>query len=504
MGRALSVLWRAPDLNPITGKARSIPVLNPVDPYGRVFTFSWLGFMLSFWAWYAFPPLLTKTIKADLHLSAADVANSNIVSLCATLLLRFAVGPVCDRYGARITFASLMLLGCVPIGLAPLVRDAAGLCAARFFIGVLGATFVPCQVWCTAFFDSNVVGTANALAGGWGNAGGGVTYFIMPAVFDSLVSRQGMSDSTAWRVTLVVPLACLLTCALGMLFLCPDKPLDDDDDRKGRAQSIETRSSEADADELRGAAAVPGTITGSTTPDEEKGTPAESRRAAKDGTVAKPKWRATLSVVFCPQSLFHVATYACSFGAELAINSILASYLQANFPTLSQTRAGNLAAVFGFLNFVARPLGGAVADVLYNSFGHSLWLKKAWIICCGLVAGTLLIVIGRVDPSEQSGGGLGTMMALIVLTAMFLEAGNGANFALIPHVHPAANGVVSGITGGGGNLGGVLFSIIFRLLGDGKGYGKAFWIIGASHVGLNLAVSCIAPEPARQAGSQGP
>jgi hypothetical protein len=48
----LSVLWRAPDVNPINRKARSIPVLNPFNPYGRVFTFSWLGFMLAFWAWY--------------------------------------------------------------------------------------------------------------------------------------------------------------------------------------------------------------------------------------------------------------------------------------------------------------------------------------------------------------------------------------------------------------------------------------------------------------------
>jgi NNP family nitrate/nitrite transporter-like MFS transporter len=68
----------------------------------------------------------------------------------------------------------LILLGCFPIGLAPLVKNATGLYISRFFIGILGATFVPCQVWCTGFFDKNIVGTANALAGGWGNAGGGM------------------------------------------------------------------------------------------------------------------------------------------------------------------------------------------------------------------------------------------------------------------------------------------------------------------------------------------
>jgi NNP family nitrate/nitrite transporter-like MFS transporter len=72
-------------------------------------------------------------------------------------------------------FASLLLMGAVPTALAGLVKSAAGLMALRFFVGILGAVFVPCQVWTTAFFDKNVVGSANALAGGWGNAGGGIT-----------------------------------------------------------------------------------------------------------------------------------------------------------------------------------------------------------------------------------------------------------------------------------------------------------------------------------------
>ena len=123
---------------------------------------------------YTFPPLLTVTIKEDLHLTPAQIANSNIVSLSATFFLRFLTGPLCDLYGPRRVFAYLILLGCLPIGLAPLVNSATGLYVSRFFIGILGATFVPCQVWCTGFFDKNVVGTANALAGGWGNAGGGM------------------------------------------------------------------------------------------------------------------------------------------------------------------------------------------------------------------------------------------------------------------------------------------------------------------------------------------
>lgn len=90
-------------------------------------------------------------------------------------MIRFIAGPMCDRFGPRLTFASLLFLGSIPSVLAGTIHNAAGLYVIRFFVGILGGTFVPCQVWTTGFFDRNVVGTANALVGGWGNSGGGVT-----------------------------------------------------------------------------------------------------------------------------------------------------------------------------------------------------------------------------------------------------------------------------------------------------------------------------------------
>jgi len=188
----LSVLWRKPALNSINKKAKSIPVLNPADPYGRVFFFSWFGFFIAFWSWYAildifivlfvlscsqyrryaFPPLLTVTIKADLKLTTVDVANSNIAALTGTLVVRFVAGPLCDRFGPRLTFVAILLAGAIPTAMAGLVTNVSGLIALRFFVGILGGSFVPCQVWSMGFFDKGVVGTSNALIGGWGNSGG--------------------------------------------------------------------------------------------------------------------------------------------------------------------------------------------------------------------------------------------------------------------------------------------------------------------------------------------
>lgn len=51
MGFKVSTLWKAPEINPVNGKARSVPVLNPFNKYGRVFNFAWFGFMIAFLAW---------------------------------------------------------------------------------------------------------------------------------------------------------------------------------------------------------------------------------------------------------------------------------------------------------------------------------------------------------------------------------------------------------------------------------------------------------------------
>jgi NNP family nitrate/nitrite transporter-like MFS transporter len=49
----INLLWRVPQVNPVNQKAHSIPFLNPVtNVYGRVFFFSWFGFMIAFWSWY--------------------------------------------------------------------------------------------------------------------------------------------------------------------------------------------------------------------------------------------------------------------------------------------------------------------------------------------------------------------------------------------------------------------------------------------------------------------
>lgn len=198
--------------------------------------------------------------------------------------------------------------------------------------------------------------------------------------------------------------------------------------------------------------------------------------------------------MFSAQTLVPAACYFCTFGAELAINSILGNYYTKNFPKLGLQETGNWAAMFGLLNGVTRPLGGLVSDLAYRRVG-SVWAKKVVLHAYGILTGVFLIIIGVLDSKDKA-----TMFGLVAAMAFFLEGGNGADFGLVPHVHPHANGVVSGFTGAAGNFGGIVFAIIFRY--NGKAYGKVFWIIGVMTIGINLVVSWIRPVPRGQVGGR--
>ena len=386
--------------------------------------------------------------------------------------------------------------------------------ALRFFIGILGGSFVPCQVWSTGFFDKNVVGTANALTGGFGNAGGGITYFVMPAIFNSLV-KDGLTKHVAWRVSFVVPGILIVSVALLLVLLCPDCPTGKWSDRERAAES-NLRSHSVDG----GVVAVPGEISahrGSDSntdigskedskignEDEKHYTDNEAHvgaeqmiEAAKGEVIQKPTPREIAKVIFSLQCLVTGACYFCTFGAELSINSILGSYYKKNFPKLSLQDQGNWAAMFGLLNVVFRPLGGVVADFAYKQT-KSVWAKRILLHTYVTMTGIFLVVIGKINSKDHS-----TMFGLVAGMAFFLEGANGLNFAYVPHVHPFANGVVSGFTGACGNLGGIVFAIIFRyiLTKGAADYAKSFWIIGVICICLNLSVSWIKPIPKGQAG----
>lgn len=271
----------------------------------------------------------------------------------------------------------------------------------------------------------------------------------MPAVYDSFVRAQGLTPHKAWRVAYVIPFIIIVSLALCMLFICDDTPTGKWSERhtwikeNNNSNIVDINSGNpssrpsgtpsinqvvADVEKKGGAEAEP-----PTTADHEAKAVGQMGVFEPDAT-AVPSFAQTMKIIFSLSTMAVAIPYTCSFGSELSINSILGDYYSTNFPDMGQTRTGQWAAMFGLLNVVCRPAGGFLADVVYL-YTETVWSKKVLLLFLGVSMGVFQLAMGLSDPKDQA-----TMFGLTAGLAFFLEACNGANFALVPHVHSFANG----------------------------------------------------------------
>ncbi|CAN0073340.1 unnamed protein product [Scytosiphon promiscuus] len=413
-------------------KATKFKLYSIRRPHMRAFHFAWFGFFMAFVSWFAFAPLM-KEIKADLGMTKDEVYNANISSVASTIISRFAVGPLCDTFGARVTSSTLLIMGAIPTAFSGLVNSAVDVAVIRFFIGVMGATFVCNQYWSSQIFAKEFVGTANATAGGWGNLGGGVTQVFMVAIWNGFKTQY--SSETAWRLSFLVPAAIVLIVALGQLFLADDCP-------KGNYKELEAHGAMT-----RKSSAV----------------------SFKKGYMNPNSWLLFLQ-------------YAACFGVELTVNNTAANYFSDEFG-LSTSKAGMVASLFGLMNLFARSLGGIYSDFLYAKFGGGVtgmrgrffaqWSALVW-------EGCFLFLFTYMNS-------LGAAIPVLLCFSLGVQMSEGTSYGIVPYVVPDATGAVSGIVGAGGNFGAVMWGLIFRF---GPTSERAVFRIIAAFV---LGLSCLTP-----------
>ncbi|KAG6852833.1 hypothetical protein C0991_008706 [Blastosporella zonata] len=346
---AWSHLWSPAIVNPINLKSYTIPFFNLRDPYARSFHLSWLGFFVAFLSWFAFPPLIPDAIKSDLKLTDAQVANSNIIALIATLLVRFIAGPFVDSYGPRKVMASILILGAIPSGLAGTAHNAPTLYVIRFFIGILGGTFVPCQAWTSTFFDKNCVGTVNALVGGWGNMGGGATFAIMTSLYEAL-RLSGMTQHVAWRASFaVVPAPSLIIVAILILIYGQDHPAGNWSERHSLPAVALANNQGLHVDDLKEKKGskgkkedLEGQVSVHSVEDRDAGI---SIKSTVDVAINEPLTvKSAIRIVSNPLTWLPALAYLTTFGLELALDAQMATVLFKLFNKkisgFDQTQAG--------------------------------------------------------------------------------------------------------------------------------------------------------------------
>ena len=156
--------------------------------------------------------------------------------------------------------------------------------------------------------------------------------------------------------------------------------------------------------------------------------------------------------------------YFATFGSELAVVSMLPLFFSDVFG-LSMVQAGLVASSYAFMNLMSRPAGGLLSD----RFGRK---RTLLILTAGLAVGYFTFAL--VDSSWP--------LVLAVVTAMacsfFVQAGEGAVFAVVPLIKRRLTGQIAGMTGAYGNIGAVVYLTAFSLVG----YEAFFAIIGVSAV----------------------
>ncbi|GAB3565543.1 MFS transporter [Spirosoma luteolum] len=417
-----------------TGKLTRLNVFSASGIQMRTFHITWLTFFVCFFGWFGIAPLM-PIIRDDLHLTKPQIGNAIIAAVSMTVFARLLIGRLCDTIGPRLTYTGLLVVGAIPVMGIGLAHSYESFLWFRLAIGVIGASFVITQYHTSALFADQVKGTANAVAGGWGNLGGGVTNMVMPLILAGFVAA-GYTKPEAWRLAMLVPGGLLLVMAFVYYRYTQDTPAGNFADLK-RSGPAET-------------------------------SPVGFGKAAADWRV----WALFLA-------------YGACFGVEITFDGVAALYFTDTFK-LDLATAGLLAGVFGFMNLFARALGGIVADKVGARYGMR---GKGFLLASMLLLEGLGIML-----FAQSGS-LVLAVGVMLGFALFLKMANGATYAIVPFVNKRAVGVVSGIVGAGGNVGGVLAGFLFK--SESISYGQAFLYIGmaVAVVAMLVAVTRFAEKP---------
>jgi len=403
-------------------KATEIKLCNFSRPHMRAFHCSWWCFFIAFFIWFAIAPLLSE-IGPDLGISKKEIWTSSVVSVAGTITMRFILGPLCDKYGARVLFTAVLCCCAIPTACTGLVNTATGLIVLRLFIGLVGGTFVMCQYWTSRMFTKEVVGTANAIVGGWGNLGGGVTQLIMGSVLFPLF-KTGMSSEMAWRTVSIVPACIGFASGVAVFFISDDAP-------KGNYGELK-----------------------------KKGMMPEVSAAAsfRTGALNLNTW-----VLFLQ--------YGCCFGVELTMNNAAALYFKDAFGQTTEGAAA-IASIFGWMNLVARGVGGWMSDKANAKMGMRgrLWVQTLLLA----FEGAMVLIFANT-------GKLGAAIVVMVFFSIFVQAAEGSSYGIVPYVNPPVTGSIAGIVGAGGNTGAVGFGMAFRQFAPD--YKPPFMIMGATIIG---------------------
>ncbi|WJW76171.1 NarK family nitrate/nitrite MFS transporter [Thiohalobacter sp. IOR34] len=442
----------------------SQPTLNLLSFKGnmRILHLTWFAFFLSFFIWFNMAPLI-GVMREALNLTDQQVKTLFILNVALTIPARIVVGMLVDHFGPRRMYALLLVAGAFLCFGFAFADEYEQLALMRFLLGFVGAGFVIGIRMVSEWFPARQVGVAEGVYGGWGNFGSAAAAMILP----SLALWFGGEDGWRWAIAATGVLA--LIYSMVYFFSVSDTPKGSTYFKPRKSGAMEV-TSKGDFFlylvmniPMYAALALltwklgPGNLgmLETTTTWFIYASLAGIylfqvvRIYQINGHVFHQEVPEIERYSFKQVAVLDLA-YMVTFGSELAVVSMLPLFFLDTFG-LSPASAGLLASGYAFMNLVARPGGGLISD----RFGRK---KTLLILIGGLVAGYFLL--GNID----SGWPVWLAVIATMTCSFFVQAGEGAVFAMVPLVKRRLTGQVAGMAGAYGSVGAVTFLTVLSFV----------------------------------------
>ena len=464
-------------------------LLNVREGKIRTLHLAWFAFFLTFMIWFSHAPLIAH-IREAFSLTDQQVKALLILNIALTIPARIVVGMLIDRFGPRAVYTGLLIASgilCFAFSAAQTFEQVA---LARFSLGLVGAGFVIGIRLVSEWFPVSEVGLAEGVYGGWGNFGSAAAAIALP----SMALFFGGEDG--WRyASASIGVMALVYAGVFHRFV-RNTP-------KGSTYFKPKRSGGLEVSTRRDfyfyiAMNAPmylalGVLAWKLSSEEIALLSPIVAGVIGIGLVALFVYQVSLiyqvnremldegvpeiyRYEFKQVAILSVAYFA-TFGSELAVVSMLPLFFLVTFEGLDPVMAGVLASGFSFTNLVARPAGGWLSD----RFGRR---RTLMILIVGLASG--YFALSQISST--------TPIAMAVLATMacsiFVQAGSGAVFALVPLVKRRMTGQIAGMTGAYGNVGGVCYLTVLSFVDY-----STFFLVIAGCAAMTFAALFYLDEP---------
>lgn len=450
-------------------------LLNFGDPKIKTLHITWFAFFLTFVVWFSHAPLMVF-IKEAFDLSTQQVKALLILNVALTIPSRIVVGILVDKFGPRHVYSGLLFAGAfICFGFAT-ANSYESLAMFRFLLGFVGAGFVIGIRMVGEWFPAKQVGVAEGIYGGWGNFGSAAGAMTLP----TLALMFGGDDG--WRYALGLTGAIAGVYGLFYFTQARNTPKGSTYFKPKKSGGLEVTSKKDFYFYLL--TNIPmylalGVLAWKLSPSgvnlfttnvmyilwgvlvllfvvQTSQIKKVNKENLEHGVPELEKYK------FKQVAILSIA-YFVTFGSELAVVSMLPLFFLETFEGLDPVKAGLLASGFAFMNLVARPTGGWLSD----NVGRR---KSLMILIGGLSVG--YFILSNIDGTWW----IPLAVAATMLCSFFVQAGEGAVFAIVPLVKRRMTGQIAGMAGAYGNVGAVTYLTVLSFVD----YSTFFIVIGAS------------------------